>query len=258
MVRGIDDGGLPAYLRIARVLRERIRRGHYPEDERMPTEAEFGEEFSVSRITVRQALGLLERERLIRRERGRGTFATRPLLRDLVPLYSFTADMLRSGREPRSVLLASGEFVADGDELERLELEDPEERVYRLVRLRLADGDPVLIERTALPLRLVPEFSLTEPGADSLYAILSERYGLVPASGTETYEAVILSPDEAKILAAAGKGPWPGMAVTRVARTAEGAPLEFTRSVGLAHRMVFTLKADANAPKDRLRIGTIG
>jgi GntR family transcriptional regulator len=241
MERGIGDEGAPGYLRIARELRARIKRGAYPERERMPTEAEFGEEFGASRITVRHALALLEREGLVRREPGRGTFATRRLVRDLVPLYSFTADMKRAGKEPRSVLMASGEFVADGDEIERLGLDERGERVYRLVRLRLADGAPVLIERTSLPLKLVPAFALADPETDSLYSTLAERYGLSPATGTETYEAVILTIEEARALGARGSGPWAGMAVTRVAKTADGRPLEFTRSVGLSERMVFSL-----------------
>lgn len=242
MIREAGESGSPSYLRIARELRARVKRGAYPETERMPSEAEFGAEFGVSRITIRQALALLERERLVVRERGRGTFARNRLVRDLVPLYSFTADMRRAGKVPRSVMMASGEFAADGDEIERLELDEAGARVYRLVRLRLADEEPVLIERTSLPAVLVPGFSLADPETDSLYATLSERYGLSPAVGTETYEAVILMPEEARILGAEGSGPWPGMAVTRIAKTADDRPLELTRSVGLARKMVFSLR----------------
>ncbi len=240
MIRDTGTEASPRYLRIARELRARIENGPYADGFRMPTEAELCDEFRVSRITVRQALALLERERLVSRERGRGTFARRRLVRDLKPLYSFTEDMRRAGREPTSVLLSSGEAEADGDEIERLAL-DSGARVHRLVRLRIADGIPVLLERTALPAALVPGFALADPARDSLYATLADRYGLAPAAGTETYEAVILSAEDAGLLGVGGPSPRAGMAVTRVAALADGRPLELTRSVGPAERMVFSL-----------------
>ena len=241
MMLDIAEDGAPLYLRIARELRVRIEGGAYADGRRLPTEAEFCDEFRVSRITVRQALALLERDRLVSRERGRGTFARRHLVRDLKPLYSFTTDMRHAGRDPQSVLLFAGEVEADEDEIAKLSLGGNGGLVYRLTRLRTADGVPVLLERTSLPADLVPGFFLTDPARDSLYATLADRYALIPASGTETYEAVILNAEEGKLLGVHGSGPWAGMAVTRVARLADGRPLELTRSVGPAERMVFSI-----------------
>jgi GntR family transcriptional regulator len=241
MIREMKDEGAPLYLRIARELRDRIEGGAYPDGERIPTEAELCDEFRVSRITVRQALGLLDRERLVSRERGRGTFARRHLVRDFRPLYSFTEDMRRTGKNPSSILLSAGEEEANGDEIERLALDAHGARVYRLMRLRAADGVPILIERTSLPASLVPGFVLADPARDSLYKTLAESYAISPASGTETFEAVILSHEEANLLGVVGGGPRAGMSVTRVAALADGRPLELTRSVGLAERMVFSI-----------------
>lgn len=241
MIRDSSEDGTPLYLRIARELRSRIEAGVYTDGHRMPTEADLCGEFSVSRITVRQALDLLDRERLVSRERGRGTFARRHLVRDLRPLYSFSEDMLRAGKTPSSVLLSGGEEVADGDEIEKLLLAPGNGRVYRLLRLRTADGVPILLERTSLPAALVPGFALGDPAKDSLYTTLAERFGLVPAAGTETYEAVILSAEEKIQLGVSDSGPRAGMAVTRLSKLADGRPLELTRSVGPAERMVFSL-----------------
>ncbi len=241
MIRDTADDGEPLYLRIARELRSRIEGGSYADGRRIPTEAEFCAEFGVSRITVRQALTLLERDRLVSRERGRGTFTRRHMIRDLKPLYSFTADMRRAGRAPASDLLFAGEVEADEDEIEKLSLHGEGGRVYRLLRLRTADGVPVLLERSSLPAALVPGFALADPARDSLYATLADRYGLVPTSGTETYEAVILNAEDGKLLGVDGLGPRAGMAVTRIAKLADGRPLELTRSVGPGERMVFSI-----------------
>lgn len=68
----------PLYHRIYMVLREGILDGVYPADQVMPSEIEFAGQFSVSRITIRKAFERLEREGLILRQRGRGTFPTPP------------------------------------------------------------------------------------------------------------------------------------------------------------------------------------
>jgi GntR family transcriptional regulator len=67
---------VPLYYQLAGVLRDRILSGHFGTGDRLPTEAELVSEYRVSRITVRQALQMLERSQLIRREVGRGTFVT--------------------------------------------------------------------------------------------------------------------------------------------------------------------------------------
>jgi GntR family transcriptional regulator len=67
---------VPLYYQLAGILREKILSAQFAVGERIPTEAELVREYGVSRITVRQALSALEKEGLIRREAGRGTFVT--------------------------------------------------------------------------------------------------------------------------------------------------------------------------------------
>jgi GntR family transcriptional regulator len=64
----------PLYGRIATLMRQRIGDGIWPVAGQIPTIDRLMEEFAASRVTVRQALGLLERDGLIHRQRGRGTF----------------------------------------------------------------------------------------------------------------------------------------------------------------------------------------
>lgn len=76
---GWDRGSpLPAYHQVARLLRGRIDRGDWRADAQLPTELELAEEFRVSRSTIRQALKQLAEESYIRREHGKGTFASPP------------------------------------------------------------------------------------------------------------------------------------------------------------------------------------
>jgi DNA-binding GntR family transcriptional regulator len=63
-----------AYTRVAEALRGAILDGHYRSGQRLPTESELCRDFATSRITVRQALRILEEEALVRRRQGLGTF----------------------------------------------------------------------------------------------------------------------------------------------------------------------------------------
>ncbi|MCE8009538.1 GntR family transcriptional regulator [Aestuariivita sp.] len=65
----------PMYHRIYVVLHDQIQRGYFDPDQPMPSEVELARTFSVSRVTLRKTLERLEREGLILRQRGRGTFA---------------------------------------------------------------------------------------------------------------------------------------------------------------------------------------
>jgi GntR family transcriptional regulator len=72
----LDRSSVPLYLQIATLIRRRINSGEWIEGFQLPTLEELMEEFGVGRVTVRQALDIMEREGLVRRQRGRGTFVS--------------------------------------------------------------------------------------------------------------------------------------------------------------------------------------
>lgn len=247
-----DTEGLPKYQKVAAALRDRIAAGAYPLDARLPSEEELGREFAVSRITVRQAMDLLERERLVVREQGRGTFVAPPKLRrDISSIYSFSTDMRRLGMAPSSTCRERSLAVPTDEEARSLDLDPARDRVIRVERVRRANGIPVLLERTAIaaPLCAAHRGSPFE-AADldtfdlengSLYSILWERYGLWPAAAEEYFEAIILSNEDAGILECPIPEGQPGLAIVRIARLGDGRPLEYTRSIGRGDRLSFSV-----------------
>ncbi len=70
------DSRVPRYLQVASVLRRRIRDGHWPVGAKIATLEEMEREFGVARVTVRQAIDLLQGEGLVKSFQGRGTFVT--------------------------------------------------------------------------------------------------------------------------------------------------------------------------------------
>jgi GntR family transcriptional regulator len=72
---------IPLYIQVGTALRRRIEEGHWAPGEKISTIEELQAEFGVARVTVRQAVELLEKEGLVRRQQGRGTFVA-PALED--------------------------------------------------------------------------------------------------------------------------------------------------------------------------------
>jgi GntR family transcriptional regulator len=182
------------YIGIADTLRDRIRNGDYPAGTALPSQKDLGEIFSTTVMTVRQALSVLEREGLLTMAHGVGTFVStgaergRDLrLRGLTDSMSSSEARIDTRivgrdykvREPR-VLAIIGKGAL---------------KCCCLTRMRLVGGEPVIFQRSYLPLRFKSVVrSLTD--GDSLYAFLSSACGGV-VEGREIVMPVTLKRKEA-------------------------------------------------------------
>lgn len=124
-------------------------------DERMPSDAELCERFSVSRMTARHAVQSVVNEGLVYRRRGHGTFRSpNRIHRVLGSPLSFTENMRRRGLSASSRLLVLEQIDVTPDIADALEIERSEGAVL-LERLRFADGQPMAIERAAISPRCI-------------------------------------------------------------------------------------------------------
>lgn len=119
--------------------------------DRLPSDAELCEKFGVSRMTARQAMQLVAAEGTVERRRGAGTFVkTTVVPRELGSPLSFTESMRVKGMVASSRTLDWGEVKPSDDERAALGLRMGEQ-AWVLERLRLADGEPMAIERVVMP-----------------------------------------------------------------------------------------------------------
>jgi len=152
----------------------------------IPSERALSERFGVARMTVRQAVDALVADGLLAREQGRGTFVAPRRVDFEMRLTTFGEEMRRRGMRPDSKVLAADKVPAPADVAEALGIQ-PGRPVHYLCRVRYADGTPMSIEQTWVPVALVPD--LFEHGAPgSVYEAL-RRFGLDPAWGEETLTA---------------------------------------------------------------------
>jgi GntR family transcriptional regulator len=198
----LASGPLPKYYQLAEILRSQISAGDVKPGDQLPSEDALCRQHAVSRGTVREAVRLLVDEGVIRREHGRGTFVTEPpAKRTLFTLTSFDEDMRRQGRSPATRLITATVTPASPEVAARLTLA-PDEPVFHIVRLRLADGQPVAHETRYLARSLCPELLTESLATVSIHRLLIDKYQVPMVRMTHTVEAGQLSAATAALLQA--------------------------------------------------------
>ena len=256
MANGVDrSSDRPVYRQIADQLRNAITRGEFTPGAKLPSERVLMDRYQTSRVTVRQAIAVLGAEGLIDVEHGRGVFVrSRPPLRRLgrerlgrrereAGKGAFLSDAMAAGREASAeVEVARG--VAPPEVAERLHLSQGDQVVIRRRRM-LADGQPVQLATSYLPLQLVEgtQIEQADTGTGGTYARL-EELGHRLGRFQEDLSARMPLPDEARALRLGA-----GVPVIRVVRTAfdeQGAPVEVNEIVLAADRyeLTYMLPAD--------------
>jgi len=218
------DAAVPLYLQLVERIAAAIDAGHLQEGQVLPPERQLSEALQVSRITLRKAIEVLTSRNLIVSRQGSGNFVSKQVLQPLTKLSGFSEDMRTRGWSPGERLLSRSVQGPDVDEATALRLA-PGETVVRLVRLRLADGIPLALERASLPARFLPNPAMIGP---SLYATLAV-HDLLPVRAVQHLRAAAASAADAKHL-----GIEPGSPVLHTVRhsfLSDGWPIEFTRSV---------------------------
>jgi GntR family transcriptional regulator len=200
---------------ISAQIEQAIMSGALAPGDRLPPERTLAAAHGVSRMTVRQALQTLEARGLLRRAIGRsgGSFVARPKLeRDLGTFSGLSEQLARQGVVAGARVLSA---VEAGPAIE-------------IVRVRLADGEPLALERSSFPsdrFRGLLGLDLT----GSLYDLLDEHFDAAPVRAVERIEPVLADSDEAAALGLRLGAPL--MLVDRVAYDAEGLPVETARDV---------------------------
>lgn len=133
----------PLYHQLKELLAERITSGEWQAGDMLPTEEQLQEQYEISRTTVRQALKELEVEGHISRQRGRGTFVSRPKIsHSAEPHFRLTDVLKEQGVQPGWRMLDAAWAPASADVAERLNLER-ETPIFCLRRLRLANDEAI-------------------------------------------------------------------------------------------------------------------
>lgn len=142
----------PRYLQLYSFIKHQIKAGVFKVNDQLIAENELCEILNVSRTTVRLAMDQLINEGLIVRYRGKGSFiAEEKIRRKINYLYNFTNNMQEVGAKPSSKVLESVVITADDFIAQKLALPAENRQVFKLMRIRCANDNPLLFETTYIP-----------------------------------------------------------------------------------------------------------
>lgn len=236
---------VPMYYQIMRQLLEKIQGGEFAVDSALPPERELAEMYRVSRMTVRQAIIELVNEGILVRRKGIGTFVTLPKLEQaLSRLTSFTEDMAQRGMLAGSQVISFAEIVPEPAIRKTLALEGGT-TAYECVRLRLADNEPMALETTTLPTWLCLGLSRQDLENQSLYRLLTERWGVRFDYATQSIEPACASPHEANLLHVPTGTPL--LLMHRTTYNQDGRAIEHVKSLYRGDRYKFIIELHQKA-----------
>ena len=213
----------PLYLQVRDALAQRIASGEWKPATAIANESDLAREFGVSSGTMRKALDLLEAERLLTRRQGRGTFVNDQASDELAVRYSnmHAPDGRRVSGDAQTLQVTDG--TANEAECARLRLR-MHERVYRIRRLRVLEGEPFMVEDVAMPAALFP--GVVDRGDFShRVVVLAQQYGILLGKAEERVSIAAASEDAAEALGVAAGTPL--LLLDRVVLNLDGRPVEW-------------------------------
>lgn len=216
----------PVYLQIKNQIMAMIRAGRLHYGQSLPPERELAEAFGVNRKTLRKATQQLENEGILQRIQGKGTYLNRQPLYDPNKISGF-GDTVRALGMRHTIRLLYTNTAPAGDRLGRLLETDPDEPVYRMVRLRLGDGKPMALQSTYVLHRLIPNVEKIDFGMFSLYDVFAQ-HGIAVKRVQETITPLLLRNPEAKLLDTPEDSP--GFSVEDISYDEAGHPMEYTKT----------------------------
>ena len=226
----------PLYQRVILDLEGLIKK--MKPNEKLPSERQLLVKYGVSRNTIRLALQNLEERGLIYRLHGKGTFVSSIYLDrpNIGGIYSFSEELTREGQKA-TTQNQSLELVMPTTKIaEQLDLAE-NEQAYKLVRLRLANGQPRMFSTTYLPEKLFPKLEITDLRSKTLYGVLKEKYNQLSVIAFEDVQAVSLGKPESEYLDV--KEGSPSLKIYRKTINDKNIPIEFTISLARGDKFIY-------------------
>ena len=194
----VRKDGVPAYKRIQDAILKRLEAGQLKPGDVVDSERELARIHSVSLMTARHALAGLEREGMVVRRRGAGTFVAPPKIH-FNKLMSYTEQMAGRGLPISSKLLALTIVDTENEVAARLAL-PANSQLVKVERLRLGGEEPFAIETCYLSGGEFGGLSRARLDRVSLFSVLEHDYGLEIAHADEEIDATTADPHTARLL----------------------------------------------------------
>jgi GntR family transcriptional regulator len=241
---------VPLYQQIKDTLRASILNGEYPPHSRVPSESELQEMFEVSRITIRQALGDLQKEGLIFKVHGKGSFVSQPkAVQNITSLQGF-AEAMGEGQEIVNHVLSFDFVAANAQVASKLAL-DEGTPVAEIHRLRLLNRQATSYEITFVPEALGKKLQRADLITRDIFLILENDCGVALGSADLGIEAI---PAPGAVSRALGmKKEQPALRVERLTYDDAHRPVDYEHLYFKGGEFQYRLRLDRKRPMKAVR-----
>jgi len=228
------------YETIAKEVKRRILEKEYSTDAPIPDEISLTKEFKCSRMTVKKALDMLVMEGLLYRRRGHGTFIVKSAVDNhLVNVgtnESLGLTHLLEGKDVRSKVILHEVMFPDAETASHLAI-SAKTPVYHIIRLRIVEGEPYVIENTYMPTDLISGIT-DEVLHSSIYHYIENHLKLTIAGSHRKIRACKPNELDQQYLQCAPDDPV--LEVEQISYLNTGVPFEYSFSRHRYDKFVFT------------------
>ena len=217
----------PLYVQLQDIIREKIENEEWKPHNAIPSENELSKIYGVSRMTARAVVTQLNREGLLYRVPGKGTFVSDPKITTTSLSYMGIREQLeRMGYQTLTKLIDVKKITCSDRIANLLKLPKSAE-VYVVERLRLVKDDPLSIHISYIPADCCDNLEQRDFVGEQLCVILDKEYGLKRSKVVETLESSLANEKEAELLKV--KQGYPLLFLQDIIYNAAGKPFEYTK-----------------------------
>ena len=235
------ESHIPYFIQLMDILKEKVLSGAWVPGDQIPGEQDLCELYRVSRTVVRQALRELELEGMITRQKGKGTFISRPKISEglVQKLTGFYQDMVERGLKPVTKVLHQNVIVSN-EKVSRFLNIDPGDKVIDILRLRYIYEEPMQLVTTYIPFEICPALATVDLTNRSLYEFLEKESNVFIAKGRRYIEAVLANETEAAYLSIEKGAPL--LMLDSISFSENGMPVEYYHALHRGDRSRFEVE----------------
>ncbi len=216
----------PLYKQVYTVLVKRIAEGIWRPAQALPSEQSLAQELGVSQGTVRKAMDALATENLILRRQGKGSYVAEHtqehtlfrFFRLAKPAPKCDRIIPQLGRE------SAKRRPANRTERSKLQL-GKDDQIVEIRRTRQVDGNPRIVEKIILPLKMFPDIDRQKTLPNTLYSLYQSEYKVSIAIAKEELRAISANKSDAKALGLNAGAPL--LQIDRIAVALDGRLVEW-------------------------------
>ncbi|BEU88871.1 GntR family transcriptional regulator [Selenomonas sp. TAMA-11512] len=219
----------PLYMQLEEIFRQYIANGDWEAGKVIPSENELCREYGLSRMTVRTVIKTLADEGLLYRVQGKGTFVSEEKIIAHSPSYAGFREQLEAQGYITQTETVAFKVIQASKKIAKA-LEVPEDSEVRfIVRVRMANNKPVSIHESYIPYSLCKGLREGALANEQLCHIMENDFGCKQKYVNETFESVLATEKEAKLLGIS-KG-YPLILMEEITRDEDKKVFEYTKII---------------------------